>query len=284
VQDGEGIKVEAGSVSWEQGKDPVLTDINLNIAKGELVLIIGATGSGKSALLKSFLGETHTTGYWSVEKQGGLGWAGQEGGLWGGSVQENICMGEELDEFKWQEVIKGCQLDPEIQSLRVGARGSRLSGGQAQRVGIARVAYSRPALCLLDDPLSSLDAIVAGKVWDYICSWQNTTRIVTTHSKQLCQDPRITRVFLIENGALREVKQEERDKIVAIPDSVTADAANEKKLDDSKNEEKEEVASTRRKQFGSTQSVLPVPAIWWCLPRAINHNSIHRTISCHAGM
>lgn len=79
------------------------------------------------------------------------------------SLRENIIFGLEYDEVRYKQVIRVCALEVDLQQLKdgdrtdIGEKGVNLSGGQQQRVSLARAAYSRSELIILDDPLSAVD-------------------------------------------------------------------------------------------------------------------------------
>ncbi len=92
-------------------------------------------------------------------------------------LQENILLGDELDEEDYEEAVRVSQLDPDLRILpngdqtEIGDRGITLSGGQKQRVSIARAVYSAADVYLLDDPLSAVDSHVGRALFDECIRW-----------------------------------------------------------------------------------------------------------------
>jgi len=86
------------------------------------------------------------------------------------SVRENVLLGREYEEGWYREVLRCCALEPDLRALprgdatEIGERGVTISGGQKARLCLARALYARPALLLLDDPLSAVDAHVAAQL------------------------------------------------------------------------------------------------------------------------
>jgi ABC-type multidrug transport system fused ATPase/permease subunit len=148
-----------------------LQNIDLQVRKGQLVVVVGRIGSGKSTLLKALLGELPSDD--SVRIRGTLSYASQEPFIMNASFRENICFGNEYDKVRYEEVIDATDLRPDIARLgasgdlsQIGERGVTLSGGQKQRVALARAIYANATLALLDDCFSALDPSTARRVFD----------------------------------------------------------------------------------------------------------------------
>ena len=160
------------------GVFPVLKDVNLTIDQGDYVAIMGPSGSGKSTLVDNIIGILKPTvglvkisnldprkipGLWP----GVIGYVPQSVSIIEGTVRENISLGFPYDSSE-EEFIRAstsfAQLDDLLDTLpfgvnsQVGDRGTRLSGGEKQRLGIARALYTSPRLLVLDEATSALDA------------------------------------------------------------------------------------------------------------------------------
>ncbi|THX27560.1 P-loop containing nucleoside triphosphate hydrolase protein [Aureobasidium pullulans] len=126
-----------------------------------VLLTNSSLGSGKSTLLKAILGELKIT-QGSISAPGIIAYCDQLPWLWNTTVDENITGPHERDEIWLQRVLWACGLDQDMQHMSkgstVGEGGSSLSGGQKNRVSLARAVYSRAKLVLLDDILSGLDS------------------------------------------------------------------------------------------------------------------------------
>ena len=155
---------------------PVLKGLSFKVPAGKTVAIVGATGSGKSTILKLLLrfyeptsGEILVDGVplpqWSLASlRGGIGLVSQDVFLFHGSVGENIAYGrrdatrEEVHRAaQTAEAMEFVERLPEGMETLVGERGQKLSGGQKQRVAIARAVLKDPPILVLDEATSSVD-------------------------------------------------------------------------------------------------------------------------------
>lgn len=158
------------------GERLVLRDLHLQIAAGEIVSLIGASGCGKSTLLslvagldRVFRGSISIDGHASGDMPGAVGLIFQEPRLFPWlTVAENIAFGAGDGRSRIRAARVAMLLE------EVGLRGyedalpKQLSGGQAQRVAIARGLYSQPRLLLLDEPFSAVDAFTRMKLQDLL--------------------------------------------------------------------------------------------------------------------
>jgi len=197
------VLFENVSFSYAQdGRDPVLKGINLIAEPGETVAILGATGAGKSSLIHLIPrfydvteGRVSIDGFdvrdirlHSLRAQ--IGVALQEAILFGGTIHDNICYGDpQADEEEVIAAAKAAQAHAFISALpngydtRVGQRGVTLSGGEKQRIAIARALLVRPKIIILDDSTSAVDVETEAKLQDALDrliaqSEGNTTRFI----------------------------------------------------------------------------------------------------------
>lgn len=180
----------------EQG-DYVLKNINFNIAEGEKVGIIGATGSGKSSLIsliprlydvskgEVLIGDENIKNIHLQEIRDNIGLVLQESILFSGTIEENLKFGnEEADEVFVEEAAKDAQAY-EFISLKedkyksiVEQRGKNLSGGQKQRLSIARTLVRNPKIFIMDDSSSALDMETEAKLQEAIKSRMKDKTII----------------------------------------------------------------------------------------------------------
>lgn len=177
---------------------PVLSDISFQVNPGDMVAIMGATGSGKSSLVGLIPRLYDQTGGSITidgkdtremelsELRSMIGYVPQEVLLFSGSVRENIAWGKEdasLEEIK--AAAGAAQIHETVLNLpgsyeaMLGQRGVNLSGGQKQRLSIARALVRRPSILILDDSTSALDAVTEGRLLQALQRMSCTTFIIT---------------------------------------------------------------------------------------------------------
>uniref|UniRef100_A0AAR2KZ46 ATP-binding cassette, sub-family C (CFTR/MRP), member 9 n=1 Tax=Pygocentrus nattereri TaxID=42514 RepID=A0AAR2KZ46_PYGNA len=168
------VKVNNGYFTWGSNMS-TLSDINIRIPTGQLTMIVGQVGCGKSSLLLAMLGEMQTHSgkvYWMgceltlvtcVKNRYSVAYAAQKSWLLNATVEDNITFGSPFNKQRYKAVIDACSLQPDIDLLpfgdqtEIGERGINLSGGQRQRICVARALYQNTNIVFLDDPFSALD-------------------------------------------------------------------------------------------------------------------------------
>uniref|UniRef100_A0A8C7JAQ8 ATP-binding cassette, sub-family C (CFTR/MRP), member 9 n=1 Tax=Oncorhynchus kisutch TaxID=8019 RepID=A0A8C7JAQ8_ONCKI len=171
------VKVNGGFFTWGSNLS-TLSDINICIPTGQLTMIVGQVGCGKSSLLLAMLGEMQTLSgkvYWSKlpvsemlheansKNRYSVGYATQKSWLLNATVEDNITFGSPFNKQRYKTVIDACSLQPDVDLLpfgdqtEIGERGINLSGGQRQRICVARALYQNTNIVFLDDPFSALD-------------------------------------------------------------------------------------------------------------------------------
>ena len=190
-----------------------ISDLDLTVDGGEFVVVTGPVGSGKSTLLRALAGlidRQHGTVRWNGETIEDLGaWfvppnvahLPQVPRLFSESLADNITLGRPDDLL--DEVIEVTTLRTDLDEMpdgvetRVGARGLRLSGGQAQRVATARSLLTSPELLLVDDLSSALDVETERALWTHVRA-RGTTVVAVSH-RQFVLDM-ADRVITLEDG------------------------------------------------------------------------------------
>ncbi|KAK8041682.1 hypothetical protein PG993_006205 [Apiospora rasikravindrae] len=158
------ISVVDGSFGWARDVSPMLTEINLNVRRGQHVVIKGAVGSGKSLLLQSLLGESANCSG-EINVRGTVGYCSQTPWLENVGASDVVFSraADDLAEAAHlQRVITdACALDSflgtQTSGSTIGSAGAKLSGGERQRLAIARAITTRPSILLLDDVFSAID-------------------------------------------------------------------------------------------------------------------------------
>lgn len=191
-----------------------LHDVTLDFPVGELSVISGKTGSGKSLLLAAILGEAdlasgNVEAPSAVASNWPVAYVNQTPWLQNATIEENILFGSPNDEERYKKVINACALGPDLAALpegdqtRIGLRGAKLSGGQRARVSFARALYSSVELIVVDDVFSALDAHVTKHILTALTGelGHGRTRILATHHVSLCL-PRAKYQVHLENNTI----------------------------------------------------------------------------------
>uniref|UniRef100_A0A8D0QQ42 ATP binding cassette subfamily C member 8 n=1 Tax=Sus scrofa TaxID=9823 RepID=A0A8D0QQ42_PIG len=183
------VQIIGGFFTWTPDGIPTLSNITIRIPRGQLTMIVGQVGCGKSSLLLATLGEMQKISgavFWNsslpdsetgedpsperetaadadVRKRGPVAYASQKPWLLNATVEENITFESPFNKQRYKMVIEACSLQPDIDILphgdqtQIGERGINLSGGQRQRISVARALYQHTNVVFLDDPFSALD-------------------------------------------------------------------------------------------------------------------------------
>uniref|UniRef100_A0A671PXA5 Cystic fibrosis transmembrane conductance regulator n=1 Tax=Sinocyclocheilus anshuiensis TaxID=1608454 RepID=A0A671PXA5_9TELE len=162
---------------WDKTLDaPTLQNMSFNVKPGQLLVVIGPVGAGKSSLLSTVLGELPAE-KGVIKVKGELTYASQQPWVFPGTIRSNILS------FCF---VQDMELLPDGDLTVIGDRGATLSGGQRARVNLARAVYQDADIYLLDDPLSAVDAEVGRHLFEQcICGiLKEKPRILVTHQLQ----------------------------------------------------------------------------------------------------
>lgn len=184
-----------------------LKNVNFVINKNSKVGIKGPTGSGKSTLIALLLGllkpnngeikvdgnniHNNLRGWQKI-----IGYVPQTIHLLDDTIKKNICFGiseDKIDNLKLEKIIKISGIDEFINNQEnkldtiIGHDGARISGGQLQRIGIARALYMDPKILIMDEPTSSLDAITEENIIKEILSIEELTVILISHNPKIIE-------------------------------------------------------------------------------------------------
>ncbi len=193
------VTIKNGSYSWKsligKGDDVILKGIDLHVYPRELVCVFGPIGAGKSSLLLAILNEMITIeGH--LKLNGRIGYVSQRPWLQNATVRDNILFGCKWDPIRFQSVIEACSLALDLESFpagymtEIGEKGINVSGGQMQRISLARAVYNNADIYLLDDVLSAVDSDVQKDIFDKCIGpkgfLRDKTRILVTHVVSFC--------------------------------------------------------------------------------------------------
>ncbi|KAF9466028.1 multidrug resistance-associated ABC transporter [Collybia nuda] len=194
----------------EEEKPFELNNLKLNVVKGSFVAIVGRVGSGKSSLLQALIGEMRRV-RGEVVFGGSVAYVPQTPWIRNATLRDNVLFGQEDDEQRFREIIKACSLEHDLEMLphgeqtEIGEKGINLSGGQKARVSLARAAYSKSDVILLDDPLSAVDAYVGKAILDQCLlngPLADRTRVLVTHALHVLD--KADYIYVMENGVITE--------------------------------------------------------------------------------
>ncbi len=214
-----GIELRDVSFGYEAGKD-VLHHVSARFEAGRAYAIVGGSGSGKSTLLNLLLAEN--TGYrgsvlldgtelreLSPEALYGLmSVIHQNVFMFNASIRDNVSMFREFPQEAQDEAIRRAHLrellDARGADYLCGENGKGLSGGEKQRVSIARSLLKKSSVLLVDEATAALDMRTAHQVSSDILDLTGMTRIVVTHSLEEALLRRYDGIFVLKNGTLAE--------------------------------------------------------------------------------
>ncbi len=215
-----GITVENLTFAYEEGR-PVLNGLNFRFEAGKCYCLVGASGSGKSTLLNLLMSSCHGYGgsvryddtelreIRSQELYDMISVIQQDVFIFNASIRENITM---FSDFPKEAVDRAIELSDLGRLIRergedylCGENGCGLSGGEKQRVSIARSLLKKSQVLLVDEATAALDAQTACQVSGAILDLDGLTRIVVTHSLDEALLKRYDCILTLKNGSLTEI-------------------------------------------------------------------------------
>ncbi len=234
---GDEVAFDKATIAWpsdEKIDDEerfVLHNINVTFPKGELSVVSGKTGTGKSLMLAAILGEVDVLGgdlykpkaprleerhdakankgNWIIPES--IAYVAQIPWIENASIRDNIVFGLPFDAERYTKTVEVCALKKDLDMLtdgentEIGANGINLSGGQKWRVTLARAIYSRAGILVLDDIFSAVDAHVGRHIFEKCLNGElatGRTRILVTHHVALCESKTKYLVELGDGGVL----------------------------------------------------------------------------------
>ncbi|EOD27669.1 hypothetical protein EMIHUDRAFT_426930 [Emiliania huxleyi CCMP1516] len=199
---------EGGFANRPTASPPATLDtISLLVRPGELALVCGPTGCGKSSVLAAICGEIPRLGG-TVVCSGRISYCPQRAFVMNATLRDNILFGSPYEASRYRAVLQACALEPDLKLLpagdrtEIGEKGVNLSGGQQQRINLARACYARSDIVLLDDVLSAVDAHVGQHLFDRCINGflAGRTRVLVTHSVASTLERASTVIVMGEGG------------------------------------------------------------------------------------
>ena len=224
VKNFEKLEMKNISFNYESPNKKIFNNLNFSLKKGECIGIVGTTGIGKSTFVDIFCGllkqkngdlfiNQKKVNNFDINWNNLIGYVPQNYYLIDGSMKENIAFGQienEINLKKLHKSIEVSQLNDLVNSLelgintKIGERGIKFSGGQKQRLAIARALYFEPEIIIFDESTSALDNETEKKLMETITKLIGTkTIIIISHRLSTLQN--CNKVFRIENQTLKQI-------------------------------------------------------------------------------
>jgi ABC-type bacteriocin/lantibiotic exporter with double-glycine peptidase domain len=214
------LEVRNVSFQYDPNTPPILNDITVRIRPGQKVALVGRSGSGKSTLGKLLIGlitptkgtilfdglPLHSLNYQELRKQFGV--VLQESFIFSGSVRENIAFNNpELDMTQIVKAAQAAAIHEDIEAMPMGYEtllsegGSVFSGGQRQRLSLARALANHPAILLLDEATSALD-VTTERVVEQNVNSLSCTQLVIAHRLSTIRNADL--ILVLDQGRIVE--------------------------------------------------------------------------------
>ncbi|HDD2622992.1 TPA: ABC transporter ATP-binding protein/permease [Staphylococcus aureus] len=197
------------SFRYDDSDRLVLSDLNLEIFKGDQIALVGPSGAGKSTLTHLIAGVYHPTiGTISTNQRDlNIGILSQQPYIFSASIKENITMFKDIENNIVEEVLDEVGLLDKVQSFTkgintiIGEGGEMLSGGQMRRIELCRLLVMKPDLVIFDEPATGLDIQTEHMIQNVLFQhFKDTTMIVIAHRDNTIRH--LQRRLYIENGRL----------------------------------------------------------------------------------
>ena len=215
------LRFEGVEFRYPGAEEPILRDINLTVAAGETVAIVGVTGSGKTSLVslvprlydvtagRITLDGRDIRDWRLADLRAAIGYVEQDAPVLAGTMRANLCLASPTaTDGDLRAVVTLTNLGELIGRLPhgldtlIGHRGTTLSGGERQRIAIARALLRRPRILLLDEATSQLDAVNESALRDLIRAVARTTTVIVV-AHRLSTVVSADRILVVADGRVR---------------------------------------------------------------------------------
>lgn len=205
-----GICLQNSSWSWHGttealGTQVVLKEISFTLQRGEMLIVAGSVGCGKTSLLMALLQEISLISG-TAQSEKSVAYAPADLWVISGSIRDNIIMGQPFDPENYDFCIEKSSLINDLASFEfedetlVGDDGMTLSGGQKARLSFARALYMNKNILLLDDPLSAVDNEVSAVLLESICWLRAQGKCIVLVTHQLNALNHADKVLILNQG------------------------------------------------------------------------------------
>jgi ABC-type multidrug transport system fused ATPase/permease subunit len=192
------LSLENVSFKYQDDSENIINDLNFKLKIGESVGIFGQTGVGKTTFLDLLVGlqkptsgkiiiDNQTVNYYESKWFSNFGYVTQNNYMFDDTLLRNITLNKKIDSDLVHVILEVLQLTKLVENhkdklnMLIGERGVRLSGGQVQRVGIARAIYHNPKILIMDEPTSSLDIETESYIIKNIRKICRATLVIVSH-------------------------------------------------------------------------------------------------------
>jgi len=204
------IEIIKGSFKWADDGPVVVRDLDVEVKRGELLMVVGPVGSGKSSVLGALLGEMKVSDGEVRVALSNMAYVAQEPWIMNATVRDNILFGRPFECDRYQRTVHSCALHEDLAQMPngdetvIGEKGINISGGQRQRISLARAVYSNADIYLLDDTLSAVDAHVAKHIFEHCINGvlKGKTRVFCTHNLQFLSNA--DHIIALDSGTVKE--------------------------------------------------------------------------------
>lgn len=217
-------EIDFKNVCFKYGTKPILEDVNIYIDAGEIVGIVGENGSGKTSITRiltrlckiqsgKILIDSRDINEYKLDYfRNQIGYMTQKVFIFKGTVRDNLILGnQDIDDEKLCEILEAVRLKEDIDNMPNGLdtileeKGANLSGGQAQKISLARIILKNPSIVILDEPTASIDLeterFLSLNLKELL---KNKTILIISHREELLKQ--CSRVFKLEDCEIVENK------------------------------------------------------------------------------
>jgi ATP-binding cassette subfamily B protein len=214
-------KIEFENVTFGYGENKVLDGLSLEVEKGTSVAFVGESGSGKSTIIKLVMGllknqegrilidgkelsKMNLNSFYDY-----VSYVSQEVPIFDGSLKENLVFDKKVSDERIVEVLKLVSLDKFYERLEdgleteLGEKGIRMSGGERQRLALARLFFEDSKIIILDEATSAMDNVTEQVVMKNVLEHlTNKTILIVAHRLETIKD--VDQIFVLEDGEIKE--------------------------------------------------------------------------------